>query len=336
MGTTIDKSNIQISVLMSVYNEPVEWLHESIDSILNQTYTDFEFIIICDNPGYKKGIELLEDYRKKDDRIIIVYNEQNIGLTKSLNKGLDIACGKYIARMDADDIAYKDRFEQQINKIRGKSYCLCHSGKTIINENNQEIREDYDKNEIDYSLLFLRNIIAHPTVMFTADIKGLRSPLYNEQYKRGQDYELWSFLFLNKVDFVYIPRPLLYYRESESQISRKHVKEQWHNSQQIRTCFVSQYLSNKCIHLYERGLKETRKDIIKLLDSSNALDVKALGRILFLVDFTSASYMFFNIINYHRDKHLFGELPSQYTKMIWQASLKMKEYPYLILSNTKD
>ena len=78
----------RVSVVMSVYKEPVDWLRQSVDSILNQTFTDFEFIIICDNPDYKIGIAALKEYALRDNRIKLVFNESNIGLTKSLNKGL--------------------------------------------------------------------------------------------------------------------------------------------------------------------------------------------------------------------------------------------------------
>lgn len=109
--------NPKVSVIMSVYKEPVEWLHESIDSILNQTFTDFEFIIICDNPSYDEGIALLYAYKEKDHRIVLIENEKNLGLTKSLNKGITVAKGDFIARMDADDISLPERFEKQMSLL---------------------------------------------------------------------------------------------------------------------------------------------------------------------------------------------------------------------------
>ena len=128
-----------VSVIMSIYKEPLEWLHESIDSILYQTFKDFEFIIICDNPEYKEGIELLNEYRKKDDRIIIINNVKNIGLTKSLNKGLAVAKGKYIARMDADDIAMPNRFEHQITYLdKNTDLVAIGSSVSIIDEKGRK------------------------------------------------------------------------------------------------------------------------------------------------------------------------------------------------------
>src|SRR5690625_452840 len=97
-----------ITVLMSIYNEDMLWLRDSIESILNQTYQNFEFIIINDNPSNDINKVILKEYIKKDNRIKIIENDTNLGLTLSLNKGLRESTGLYIARMDADDIAHKD------------------------------------------------------------------------------------------------------------------------------------------------------------------------------------------------------------------------------------
>ena len=99
-----------ISVIMPSFNTPVEMLAKAVDSILEQTYRDFEFIII-DDGSTGSCREYLESL--SDPRIRIIHNEKNLGITKSLNIGLRAARGKYIARMDADDICISDRFEKQ-------------------------------------------------------------------------------------------------------------------------------------------------------------------------------------------------------------------------------
>jgi glycosyltransferase involved in cell wall biosynthesis len=115
-----------ISAVMSVYNESEEYLRKSIESILNQTYTDFEFIIILDNPDNKKARDILKEYENKDDRIVLLENEKNIGLAPSLNRGVKVARGKYIARMDADDIALPQRFEKQVYFLENNpDYAVC-------------------------------------------------------------------------------------------------------------------------------------------------------------------------------------------------------------------
>ena len=104
----------KISVIMSVYSERVDWIRKSIDSILNQTYSDFEFIIVNDKPDKEENAQLLEEYAARDSRIKVLTNEENIGLTKSLNKAFALAEGEFIARMDADDMALPERFKIQL------------------------------------------------------------------------------------------------------------------------------------------------------------------------------------------------------------------------------
>lgn len=104
----------KISVIMSTFNEKLEWVKEAIDSIINQTYRNIEFIIIVDNPNNIELKNMLEQYCIEDDRIKIIVNEFNIGLVKSLNKALKICSGEFIARMDADDISVKYRLEKQL------------------------------------------------------------------------------------------------------------------------------------------------------------------------------------------------------------------------------
>ena len=105
-----------LSVLMSVYKEDTRYLREAIESILNQTYTDFEFVIVGDTPlsDRERVFGVIREYALKDRRIKFFPNENNIGLTKSLNVGLSHCSGKYIARMDADDISVSTRLEKQV------------------------------------------------------------------------------------------------------------------------------------------------------------------------------------------------------------------------------
>ena len=105
---------MEISVIMSVYNTRPDYLSEAIESILHQTYENFEFLIIDDGTTDKGTLAVLERYRKRDQRIRMLVNQGNAGLTKSLNKGLREAGGKYIARMDSDDIARRSRFKTQL------------------------------------------------------------------------------------------------------------------------------------------------------------------------------------------------------------------------------
>ena len=103
-----------VSVVMSVFVEPEKWLRNAIDSILTQTYSNLEFLIINDNYERMLNKRVLDEYAHTDKRIRIITNQSNQGLTKSLNKGISIAQGKYIARMDADDFSLPNRIERQV------------------------------------------------------------------------------------------------------------------------------------------------------------------------------------------------------------------------------
>ena len=230
----------KISVVMSVYKEPVEWLRESIDSILNQTFSDFEFIIICDNPDYKEGIELLETYKKKDNRIVLIYNEQNIGLTKSLNRGLSIARGEYIARMDADDISLPDRFETQLGLFKQKNDIdVCGTNAKMIGARNDIIICPQYNEQVN---LFLDNCFVHSSVMMKKKVAVLK---YNELCRTAQDYELW--LRAQQAGFIFynIQQELILYRISENQITRVNKRNQGKVASGVRRKSLNMLLESK-------------------------------------------------------------------------------------------
>ena len=106
-----------VSVIMSTYQEPLVWIDEAVSSIQNQTYQNFEFIIVVDDPDYKQLVGYILRKKKEDNRIIVHINERNKGLTESLNIAVKMAKGTYIARMDADDIAAPDRLECELDYL---------------------------------------------------------------------------------------------------------------------------------------------------------------------------------------------------------------------------
>ena len=182
----------KVTVLMSVYNGE-KYLREAIDSILNQTFTDFEFLIINDG-STDKTQDILNSYN--DTRIKIINNEENIGLTKSLNKGLRLSRGKYIARQDADDISLPERLEKELQAIESsKEIGAVSCWIKIVNENTGEISfwpSDMENNSPEeiYYTLFFENCIAHSTVLFCKDIV-LKIGGYSNRFEKSQDYDLW-------------------------------------------------------------------------------------------------------------------------------------------------
>ena len=210
-----------ISVLMSVYNEPLEWIRQSIDSILAQTYSDFEFIIVNDNPTSAELCKFLSDFKNKDSRIKVITNPENLGLTKSLNIGLEQCRGKYIARMDADDISLPERFEKQVEFLDcSPGIGVCGSYANMIDENNNIIgrfKLQSKSEDLKNAICFLVPFV-HPTVMMRREI--ILKNYYDEKCIIAQDYNLW--LKLSETTLFYnIPEVLFDYRIHANQSKQK-------------------------------------------------------------------------------------------------------------------
>ncbi|PWM78592.1 MAG: glycosyl transferase family 2 [Phascolarctobacterium sp.] len=203
----------QISVLMSVYNESERELKESVDSILNQSYKNFEFIIVNDNPNNINLKLMLNRFASKDNRIKIIENEKNIGLAMSMNKAAKIAKGEYLARMDADDIAMPERFENQINIFSNNSEVdLICSNFYFIDEKSNLLNRNFSylsKYQLR-GLLPIWNTIHHPTVMMKKDIFNKLGGYRN--FPCAQDYDLWLRMLTFGCNFYMIPEKLLKYR----------------------------------------------------------------------------------------------------------------------------
>ena len=260
----------------------------SIDSILEQTFTDFELIIVNDNPQRMENLELINEYLAKDSRIIVINNDVNIGLTKSLNKALKVSKGKYIARMDADDIAMSTRFASQVDMLAFNSCDFSHSAYVFIDDKGHE-KNECVRDVIDYSNLFLQNQIAHPSVMFKRNLLGLRDCFYDEEIKRSQDYELWTFLYLKGVKFGYEKTPLIRYRVSDQQISTKSQTEQWGYSRKSRSRFVFNYLNKLGIKLDLRNINFVINKLQQLYPSVNQVEQSNICRVLYLLLYTKIS-----------------------------------------------
>ena len=129
----------KISVIMSVYNEKERELKAAIDSILGQTYQNLEFIIILDNPLNKELQIVIEDYAKKDSRIRFFINKQNMGLVRSLNKALKYVTGRFIARMDADDVSLKSRLADQLDYLKKNNADFVFAGIEYIDEDDKKL-----------------------------------------------------------------------------------------------------------------------------------------------------------------------------------------------------
>lgn len=198
---------------MSVYNGE-KYLKEAIDSILRQTYRDFEFLIIND-ASRDSSRDIILGY--DDPRIKLVDNKVNLGLTASLNKGLQLAKGKYIARMDADDISLQERFSNQIKYMDENSETgLCGTWFITFGLKNMMVKTISDP-DLLASTLLIKNQVGHPTAMIRKSVLEKYNLSYDESLQTSQDYNLW--LKISRVSRVTnLAKPLLMYRVHPRQI----------------------------------------------------------------------------------------------------------------------
>lgn len=213
----------KISVVMPVYNGE-KYIRETMDSVLNQTFADFEFIIIND-ASKDSTEEIIKSY--EDDRIVYLINEQNLGVAGTLNRGIEHAKGEYIARIDADDIAMPQRFEKQVAFMdTHPDVGVCGSHIRIFEEDGTE--RDYIYSETDVELrvdMLFNSGFAHPAVMIRKSVLDKEKLFYNIEFEKAEDYRMWYDVM--KVSKGHnLQEPLLRYRHHQSQVTKTNVKEQ--------------------------------------------------------------------------------------------------------------
>lgn len=232
-----------ISILMPVFNAE-KHLRDCIMSILSQEYENFEFLIINDG-STDNSHQIINSF--SDERINYFKNDENRKLIYTLNKGISLCKGKYIARMDADDIALPSRLKIQSDFLeKNDKIDILGTNITTINEHNIETGErNYPttNDEILYHLLFINCPIAHPTVMIRKKVFDEFNIYYNENYLHAEDYKLWVDL-INKVQFHNCNEPLLLYREHGSQVTSKHQKTNKSLSSKIKSEVIKKSISN--------------------------------------------------------------------------------------------
>ncbi|MDE9563743.1 glycosyltransferase [Xenorhabdus bovienii] len=201
----------KISVLMSVYNGE-KYLEEAIDSILSQTFEDYELIII-DDGSTDSSPSILSSYAEKDMRVKVITNENNIGLILSLNKGLYMASSNLVARMDADDIAIPERLKIQVDFMQNHPDIVVCGGFTTYLENPTKGDIHATSHEGIVAECFFHCPVAHPTVMMRKDKILELTDGYDPNDLYAEDYGLWSRLIMSKrARFANINKPLLNYR----------------------------------------------------------------------------------------------------------------------------
>ncbi|MGO5179081.1 glycosyltransferase [Collinsella sp. LCP21S3_E4] len=236
-----------VSVLMPCYRETADEFSESLDSILLQTYSRIEVIIVFDDPNNDVLYRIAESRADYDNRIRLIKNERNLGLSKALTKAFEFSHGEYICRMDSDDISVKYRIEHQFDYLRENNLDLIGSYLNAINENGEVL---YLVDAIPSSAasvkraLAIRNCVPHPSWFGKRAVfeLGYRSvPL-------AEDYDLLLRALQAGFSVGNVPEPLIYYRMTADSISRKNLYDQY---------LVSRILSSA----YKRGHSLDVKEI---------------------------------------------------------------------------
>lgn len=240
-----------VSVLMSVYNAE-RYLEEAVQSVLIQTYENFEFIIV-DDGSEDSSLAIIN--RIKDKRIRLIVNKKNKGLIYSLNKGLEAAVGKYIIRMDADDISDPERFDTQIRfmekhpeiGISGTAYQSFGEGfsfKTRILESNPL------QNKAD---LMFYPVLAHPSVIMRKSVLDENNLRYREEFKNAEDYGLWVEAS-NFTKISNVRKKLLNYRILGKSITRQANKD-FNSRFNIHKKIYQLYFEPLGLHLSDQELR---------------------------------------------------------------------------------
>lgn len=225
-----------ISVILPVYNAE-QTLGEAIESVLNQTFANFELIII--NDGSTDASEKVV-FTYEDKRIKYFSNDGNRGLIYTLNRGLGLARGKYIARMDADDISLPTRFEKQVRMMEeNPSIIVCGSRIRYFGiKKRKSVYIAPEFSEENKKWLVRESCFAHPTVMMRKKVLVNNRISYHPGYKNAEDYKLWIDL-APYGEFYNIPEVLLNYRLSPTQITQSHNTEQKKNARRCRREYLS-------------------------------------------------------------------------------------------------
>lgn len=264
-----------ISIITSVYNDRNN-LNKCIKSVINQTYNKFEFIII-DDGSTDNSLKIINDFAKKDNRIKIIINQKNLGLTKSLNKGIRKSRYNFIARLDSDDWWEKGKLKKQLDfLLENKEYGIVGTNVIIMNRATGK-RERLDLPENDHSIremLLKTTPFVHSSIMFRKDIVPNG---YNERFSTSQDYELYARILLKTKGYnlqTYLTHRSIY---DKSSISYKKWKTQRLNRIKMRFIVFKAYkhsllnyryfLPDILILLIPSGLKSIKLKILHFLNN---------------------------------------------------------------------
>lgn len=269
---------MEISVVMPVYNGE-QYIDEAINSVLNQSFKDFELLVV-DDGSTDSSMERVKSYC--DSRVRLIEREH--GFIESLNVGLAAAGGKYIARMDVDDLMEPERLARQYEIMEShRDIAVCGSWFRTFGESEEECISFQGKILHPLERMLMGNFIAHPTVMMRNGFLK-EEGLHYEPYLYAEDFKLWSEVAKKGGQFYLIPEFLMNYRISAGQVSRQKSEEQYDTSLQIR----SEILDFLVDHV--KAEREKIRQLRNLVTDLNAHDLISEG-----VAFSLFANLFFNL-----------------------------------------
>ena len=215
----------KVSIIVPMYNAE-KFIGKTIESVLSQTYENWEMLIMND-VSTDNSLAVVNEFAKKDDRIMVVNTEKNMGVVKGRNHLIDLANGKYIAFLDADDYWHSQKLEKQIQFMKEKNAGISCTEYTRVKENGEKINEVVIKSEISYTDMLKNNYLGCLTVMYDVEKVGKR---YFKELEKNEDYVLWLEIVKDVKTIYGLKQNLAYYRvldNSRSSNKAKTAKVRW-------------------------------------------------------------------------------------------------------------
>ena len=250
-----------ISVIMPVYNGE-KFLREAIESILNQTYKDFEFLIVYDE-STDETLSIIQGFQEQDERVVLINGDKE-GISGALNKGIEKARGKYIARLDADDISLPTRFETQINHMESLGLDICGGHSLLIDSDGKVngigvVPRSHDL--CGLSMMFMVPF-AHSSVMILKGFLTNSSLKYEGKY---EDFDMWIRMFSAGAKFGNVDDIVIRYRVLDESLSTVHAAGSRRDTRRVLKTFRTehqQYLSGVIKYIDVGLLSEGEKSLV--------------------------------------------------------------------------
>lgn len=244
-----------VSVLIPTKNAQ-QYCKEAVLSIINQLYHNFEILIIDDH-STDNTVKIIHNLRESNIRL---YKNPGKGIVDALNFGIKLAQGKYLTRMDADDLSFPSRIKHQVSYLeRHKDIGVLGTGIKIIGDTVREVKFPTSSAEIKYELLF-ENVLAHPSIMIRKSNIPANLLRYQRQYQNAEDYALWTQL-INITNFANLGEVLLSYRHHSGQVSHAHVKSQDRLREKIQIELLKRIGVRQYNSLAHRNLRDQRTNL---------------------------------------------------------------------------